>query len=265
MSKKSSLIVAAALAVIPTVSMAAGMNPPPMLAKFVALSHGKIEHEFKTPVPGLTGWYLTSQSVGPKGAVVYTEGNYVFLGALINSKGENISAVYTNKYAPKPQIKKVVDELSHSKNLIDWGNPKAPVHIYAFEDMNCIFCHLFELSAKPYVESGKAYIQIVPVAFLKPSSAGKAAAVLSAKNREAAYEYDENHFREHAEEGGIKPIPVDTAIHKVLANHWTLMTKDLGMGGTPGILYESHGKWKALDGYSATLVGKLVSETEGKK
>ncbi|WP_414039390.1 thiol:disulfide interchange protein DsbG [Acidithiobacillus sp. M4-SHS-6] len=257
------LVASLALAFVPAIATAAGLHPPAMLNRFVRMSHGKIEHQFKTPVPGMTGWYITSPQVGPKGAVVYTDGGYVFMGALVTPEGANLSALYTRKFAPKPRVNKVVDELAHSKYLIDWGNPKAPVHIYAFEDMNCIFCHLFEVSAKPYVQSGDAYVQVVPVAFLKPSSPGKAAAVLTAKNRETAYEYDENHFNERAEEGGIKPVAVSPAIRKVLAHHWKMLTSDLGLSGTPGILYRSHGHWKVMDGYSATLVGHLVAEAKG--
>ena len=153
-------------------------------------------------------------------------------------------------------------DLSHAKHLVGWGNPKAPVHLYAFEDPNCIFCNLFYASAKPYVESGKAYVQVVPVAFLKPSSPGKAAAILSAKSPVKAYEFDENGFNRKAEEGATQPIPVSAAMQAVLARHGHWLMQDLQSGGTPTLLYRQHGHWQVMKGYSATLVGQLVKEAK---
>ena len=136
------------------------------------------------------------------------------------------------------------------------------MHLYAFEDPNCIFCNLFYASAKPYVESGKAYVQVVPVAFLKPSSPGKAAAILSAKSPVKAYEFDENGFNRKAEEGATQPIPVSAAMQAVLARHGHWLMQDLQSGGTPTLLYRQHGHWQVMKGYSATLVGQLVKEAK---
>jgi thiol:disulfide interchange protein DsbG len=242
------------------VSADAQMQPPPIISKLAALSHGQIVTHFKTVLPDIEGWYLKSPAAGPKGAVLFTDGDYALVGAIVNAQGQNLTAMYLAKYAPKPSYSKVVAALAKDKAVIDLGNPKAPVHLYAFEDMNCIFCNLFYKAAEPYVESGKAYIQVVPVAFLKHSSAGKAAAVLSAANPTAAYVANEKGFNEKAEEGAAKPVSVSPTIAKELQANWNLLTQGLQMGGTPALLYQKDGKWTAFNGYSATLLGNLVAK-----
>lgn len=261
----SSVSLAVSLSLLPALAFATPEvkpssvpTPPPMLQKLLSMSKGQVEKEFSTPIKGLDGWYVVTPAAGPRGAVIYTDDGYALIGAFLTPQGVNLSAKYTEQYSPKPQFAKVAEEVAHAKHVIDWGNPKAPVHIIAFEDMNCIFCHLFYNSAKPFVESGKAYVQVVPVAFLKPSSPGKAIAVMDSKNPEKAYELDENGFNEKAEEGSIKPAPVTPAGEAILQRHWDWLTKQMYYSGTPGLVFQKNGVWTGMDGYDAQLIPQLL-------
>ncbi len=66
-------------------------------------------------------------------------------------------------------------------NWIPLGNPKAP-YIYAFVDPQCPHCHQFIQDVrKPYLETGKLQVRIIPVGF-KPQSKAQAAFLLASSD-----------------------------------------------------------------------------------
>ena len=66
------------------------------------------------------------------------------------------------------------------------GNADAPRIIYMFSDPNCPYCNMFWKQARPWVESGKVQLRHIMVGMLRADSAGKSAALLSAKDPQAA-------------------------------------------------------------------------------
>jgi len=155
---------------------------------------------------------------------------------------------------------KVAHWIAHRARTFVLGN-KGPI-VDAFLDPNCIFCHEFYDSAMPLVKSGKLRLRVTLVGFLKPSSAGKAAAILSAKNPVKALAYNEAHFNVQTEEGGIKPIshPMPAITGVVGAN--TGILSRTGALATPTVVYcKGNGQYAmdhGLPGYSTKAIEKML-------
>ncbi|NVE24964.1 thioredoxin fold domain-containing protein [Burkholderia glumae] len=121
--------------------------------------------------------------------------------------------------------------------------------LYVFMDPNCIYCHLMWKALRPYEAAG-LQVHWIPLAFLKPDSAGKAAALLKAPDGGAALlDTLETKYSEKDESGGIAPLTVVPADAKAKLDANAAMFKALGFDGTPTVLFRSHdGKWLGLDG-----------------
>lgn len=234
-------------------TLAAGAQPtkkpatsdlPPVLAKAVKSGSLQVDRQFKTDVPGVTGYVLQKSG---QHQIVYGDHGYLFMGQLVSPEGKNMSAEYTDKYVPKPDVAKVVDQLKDTGHLVQQGPDDAPV-IYVFADPNCIYCHRFYQQAESLVQAGKLQLQWVMVGFLKDSSMGRAAAILSAKDPAKALVENENGFDEDSENGGIKPVdsPSDK-LKNVINSHYEQMSS-AGGTGTPTLLYKHDGHWAAKIG-----------------
>jgi len=242
---RRSLILLAAL--LPLSVLAA--NIPPAL-QALQKKGGLIGQSFIGP-DGLTGWVVTYQG---KTLVVYTtsSGNYVLNGEIIDTDGNNLTAQYTQRYAPPPDLSKLAAVLEQDPMLVDEGDTKAPP-LYVFADPNCIYCNQLWNEIRPFVQSGKVQVRWVIVSFLKQSSDGRATAILTAKDRLAAFTLDESKFDKAHEEGGIPPVDAMSAEVRS-----TLMSHDHGMfsaggQGTPFMVFRSNGNWYGVEGLPSDL------------
>jgi thiol:disulfide interchange protein DsbG len=200
---------------------------------------------------GLTGWVLSN---GGKSAVVYTtsSGNYFIEGQIVDKDGKNLTVEYSQRYEPKPDLEKLGMALGQDAALVDEGNAKAPP-LYVFADPNCFYCNKFWGELRPFVASGQVRVRWVMVSFLKQTSAGRATAILAAKDRLAAFTLDESRFDQAHEEGGIPPLePLPADVRGVLATHASEMS-DAGGQGTPFMVFHSGGKWYGLEGLPSDL------------
>ena len=120
--------------------------------------------------------------------------------------------------------------------------------IYVFMDPNCIFCHYAWKAFQPYEAAG-LQVHWIPMGFLKPDSAGKAAALLQAQDGPALMHELETKFSEKDESGGIKPLAKvpPTTQTKLDGNIKTFQS--LGFDGTPTNIYKtSGGRWAEVRG-----------------
>jgi len=236
-------------------SMGLGMPMPAPLQR-IEKEGGSVLRSFPAP-DGLTGWVLRIQG---RNLIVYSTpgGGYILSGNLVDKDGKNLSAEYADKYIPKPDAAKLVAELSADSWLVDEGAASAPL-IYVYADPNCVYCNKMWNDIRPYVESGKLHVRWALLDFLKPTSAGRAAAILTARDRGAALAQDETKFDRDHEEGGIpelKPVPPD--VDNVLKMH-TEQMNDAGGAGTPTILVHKQDGWEILYGAPKDLPGLIAS------
>ncbi|MBN6739637.1 thiol:disulfide interchange protein DsbG [Acidithiobacillus sp. MC6.1] len=218
----------------------------------------KIIRAFTTPA-GLYGFSVQIGTIATHDVIIYVtpNGRYFLVGGMFDAKGKNLSAHYARKYLPAAELAPKVqannpDSYAASLAKTTWftiGKTTAPKHLWFLFDPNCIFCHLTWEKLLPDIQDGHLLIRVVPVGFLKPSSAGKAAAILMAKDPAAAMAANEAGFNDATEEGGItvpKHIPARIAAEVSANTAW--MQKN-GVGGTPFLLWKGpHGKIHDQDG-----------------
>ncbi len=120
--------------------------------------------------------------------------------------------------------------------------------VYVFFDANCWYCHLTWKALQPYEKAG-LQVRWVPVAYQKDSSVGRAAAIMLAKDRAAAFRENETRYRAKSYDGGIAPAknPPKAIVAQLDAN-FELMDR-FGLSGTPGLV------WKDAAGKVQTSLG----------
>ena len=207
---------------------------PKPLQSLVSLGVASIVRMFPAP-DGLQG-YLVSQH--GQYEVLYGLHGYLLVGGLITPNGVNATQTLYQKYAPKPDIAAVAMAVQRDAEVVRVGH--AGPAVIVFFDPNCIFCHKLYESFAPLIQAGRLRVTYVPVGFLKPSSPGKAAAILMARNRAAALAQDESRFNAGAEEGGITPVKPTPAVTAALQRHLHEM-QQLQSDGTPTLLYQERG------------------------
>ncbi|MGH9927874.1 MAG: thiol:disulfide interchange protein DsbG [Pyrinomonadaceae bacterium] len=142
------------------------------------------------------------------------------------------------QYASKPEYHALFLELEKTV-VITEGAKDAKSVIYVFFDPNCFYCHLTWKALQPYEKVG-LQVRWVPVAYQKPSSTGRAAAIMQASDRAAALrenevKYDEVHF-----DGGIKPVDKPPApLTAQLQANTQLMLK-FGVPATPVLVWKDN-------------------------
>lgn len=229
---------------LPSINSASAQNLPAPLA--LAKNAGmQVVRSFPAE-SGLTGWVLQHDG---QYSIVYTTADKKTLlaGALVDSIGHNMTAIYGEKYVPKPDYTALLPRVEQAASITTGAeHPKST--IYVLFDPNCIFCHFVWEALKPYEAAG-LQVKWVPTAFLKETSAGIAAAMLSAKDPVAAFEKNETGFVESTETGGLAPQgTVDGEVIKKIKSNNTLMAA-LGAHGTPAIVYkDAHGVVQVKDG-----------------
>ncbi|MDA8129595.1 MAG: thiol:disulfide interchange protein DsbG [Betaproteobacteria bacterium] len=238
--------VLAILLALPTQVLAAEAKNWPAPIKALQAEGVEVVGTFKAP-SGLTGY---AGRVGQQPLAIYLtgDGKYAIVGTMIDGKGNNLSEKPVADLVDKPMTEQVWKQLGQSTWVGD-GKSIAPRIVYAFTDPNCPYCHKFWNDARPWVTSGKVQLRHVMVGILSPTSPGKAAAILAARDPEAALT---RHEQEHAA-GGVKPlsrIPQKTAAQ--LAANQKLM-QQLGLSATPTVFYkDASGKVRKIQGAPST-------------
>ncbi len=156
----------------------------------------------------------------------------MLIGSLLDAKGEDLTRAHLEKLVYEPLGKEMWTRMENSAWIAD-GKADAPRIIYMFSDPNCPYCNMFWKQARPWVESGKVQLRHIMVGMLRADSAGKSAALLSAKDPQAA-------LNEHEAAGKASKLKalekIPAALEKQLTDNLMLMS-ELGAQATPAIFY----------------------------
>lgn len=248
-----------ALSLVPVIASADDTNAG-ILALQDRLGFAVVK-SFETPAPGLSG-YVVKMADGKTG-IVYGIGDYVIAGTLLDAKGNDLTKKYAATQLPKPDYEEMAQALAQDPYLVSEGREGAP-EIYVFADPNCIFCHKFWKQTRDWVADGKVQLHWVMVGFLKPSSLGYSAAILTAEDRAAALQMFEESFGQNSKESGLQELsPIPTEIEAVLEKHLSQMAA-VGFSGTPGLLYKGvDGEWRGQTGVpQQDTLGKALGIAE---
>ena len=122
---------------------------------------------------------------------------------------------------------------------VQMGSAQAPHQLYVLAEPNCSACHYFYEAIKPLLNKGDVQIRWILVTFIKPSSLGKAAAIIGAKNPVQAFEANEAGFISGSETGGIKPMdPVTPELKAKLEQNMKFMHQ-FGFSQTPSLVFQT--------------------------
>jgi len=210
--------------------------PPPILA---AVHSGmKVVRKFPA-VSGLTGWVLSRQGQYTM-AFTTPDRKTMIIGILMDKTGTDLTSAYGAKFIPKPDYAALFGGLGSTGYIVEGPVSHAKSTLYVFFDPNCIYCHLTWKALQPYERAG-LQVRWIPVAFLKPTSAAKAAAIMQAKDPEAAFRDNELRFNKATEDGGIPPLsnPAAASLSRISENG-RLMSR-FGSNGTPTLVWKDKG------------------------
>lgn len=239
-------MLAAALAavLIGATAFAAQQSPPPALERAVAAGV-KVVKQFPA-ASGLTGWVL---SQGARHSLVYTtaDGKTLVAGALIDERGQNLSAQHEDMYIPKPDFTAAFAELEKSAFIAEGSmkNPKSV--IYVFVDPNCPYCHLMWRAVQPYEAAG-LQVRWIPVATLGPTSMPKAIEVLAAPDKTAAFRRMEQNHGKPWKPAAASTEQSQPVVAAAIRRNGELMDS-FGIAGTPGVVWrDKQGKVQVKSG-----------------
>lgn len=250
---KKSLVLAAMMWAAPGFGLAAQAKNWPAPIKAIEAQGVEVIGTFKAP-GGLTG-YAGVVEMQPLAIYLTADGKHAIVGSMIDAKGNNLSQKSLEKLVSKPMTDRVWKQLEQSTWVAD-GKTTAPRVIYTFTDPNCPYCNKFWNDARPWIASGKVQLRHVMVAILGPTSPGKAAAILAAKDPQAALT---QHEQQHAA-GGVKPLEqIPEKIGAQLDANQRLM-QQLGASATPTIFYkDASGKLQKMQGApSGEMLAKIL-------
>ena len=179
---------------------------------------------------GLTGLVLS-----PSGSVAWTNGRYVFLGAVFDRRGQNLSLLAQRAISP---ARFRFPTRASASFLVGTAGPILTM----IADPNCAFCHQDWIRVlAPRIATGTLRVRVVPVALVDPATARvRAAEILSAPAPGQAWAEDEQDFHEATEEGGlsVQGITVPpTALAAVEANTAAFFASSNGTAATPTFVY----------------------------
>lgn len=221
---------------------------------------------------GLTAWagYRGQQ---PIALYATPDGKHLIAGTLLDDRGNDVNQEALKKAVTKPMADAVWDQVEKSHWIAD-GSSKAPRIVYVLTDPNCPYCNKLWSDARPWINAGKVQLRHIMVGILTPTSAGKAAALLTSKNPGAALAvHEQANTAANAkvmatgrpkplEDNGIKPLgKIPAAAQAELDVNEQLM-ESLQLRATPALIWrddkgEVHTRTGAPNGALAAAFGPL--------
>lgn len=128
--------------------------------------------------------------------------------------------------------------------------------LYVFFDANCYYCHLTWKALQPYEKVG-LQVRWVPVAYQKPTSLGRAAAIMQAGDRAAALRDNESGYDAARFDGGIAPLQEVPPKLSAQIQVNTALMQAFGAPGTPALV------WKDRSGIRVRAGVPRLSELPG--
>ena len=202
-------------------------------------------------VGNLQGFVLEPKQGPKQKGIIYADkyGRYIVTGGIITADGKNITQLDNQKYIVDAAAPKAFAEAAKT-NWFMAGKKSAPHKTYMIVEPNCSACHLAYEKMKPAIDSGQLAVRFIMVAFLRPDSQGKAAAILDAKDQAAAFATDEKGFDMSKESGGATPEKTISAATKAKIQANLKFMQENGFSATPVILFKTTtGKYKSIMGF----------------
>ena len=159
-----------------------------------------------------------------------------FFGLAVAGAALAAAASCANAKQPAPgELPELFSALEKTDAVVEGATSPKRI-LYVFFDANCWYCHLTWKALQAYEKAG-LQVRWVPVAYQKESSTTKAAAIMLAKDRAAAFRANETGYRAQSYDGGIAPAKAPKALAAQLEANFQLMDR-FGVSGTPGLVWK---------------------------
>ena len=196
---------------------------------------------------GLTAWagYRGQQ---PIALYATPDGKHLIAGTLLDDRGNDVNQEALKKAVTQPMADAVWGQVVKSHWIAD-GSGKAPRIVYVLTDPNCPYCNKLWSDARPWVNAGKVQLRHIMVGILTPTSAGKAAALLTSKDPATALaDYEQANMAANAkvmaagrpkplEDYGIKPMGKIPAAAQAKLDANEQLMRSLQLRATPALIW----------------------------
>ena len=196
---------------------------------------------------GLTAWagYRGQQ---PIALYATPDGKHLIAGTLLDDQSNDVNQESLKKAVTKPMADAVWGQVEKSHWIAD-GSGKAPRIVYVLTDPNCPYCNKLWSDARPWINAGKVQLRHIMVGILTPTSAGKAAALLTSKNPAAALaDYEQANTAANAkvmaagrpkplEDHGLKPLGKIPAAAQAQLDANEQLMQSLQLRATPALIW----------------------------
>lgn len=158
------------------------------------------------------------------------------------------------------------------QNGLTLGNPKAPVTMVEYIDLQCPFCQQFETQVMPgiiskYVRTGKVKIEARILAFIGPDSSRGRKAMIAAGTQNRAFNFSEILYDNQQTEntGWLNDAMVGQAVSSIpgVRVHEILNLVSSGSVSTQAKAFDAQGAADKVSGTPTLFAGK--SGTKGKQ
>ena len=196
------------------------------------------------------------------------DGKHWVIGTVIDAQGKDVNAKALHNAVQKPMGQGFWADLERTHWIGD-GRPDAARIAYVFTDPNCPYCNQLWRDARPLVQAGQLQLRHILVGMLRPSSEGKAAAILASKAPEQALAshamaYADAHGK-NPDALGIEPLQrIPLSARDALANNAALMSS-AGLGATPATIWKNaQGLVQIRTGMPPGLLDELMDKAPAK-
>ena len=156
--------------------------------------------------------------------------------AILATTGTAVAETQTGATTPQAQYGALFAKLQ-KRDAAQEGASESKTVLYVFFDANCYYCHLTWKALQPYVKAG-LQVRWVPVAYQKPTSLGRAAAIMQAPDRAAALRANESGYDTAQYDGAIAPLSdVPPKLSAQIEANTELM-QAFGAPGTPALVWK---------------------------
>lgn len=184
-----------------------------------------IAHSFKAG-KHLTGYVVSLKSNPKEHSIIYSvnQGEYFFIGTVIDKHGRNLSLFNTHHYISKALNKSIFNEAKSLPGIIQ-GKKSAPQAIIIIDPNSNLFPQQWNELA--YDTAHDLFsVKWVLVNYLKPMGPNIAGNILQAKHKISAMNYNALHYNKNTQTGGyVKSIALSKQIKETLTNNWNFVQK----------------------------------------
>ena len=256
-----------------------GVSTDKVAALVTTVTHGVAGVQLIFPGPagsGLTGAVVREGSNPPFVVWIAADGKTLIAGNVFDVRSRNLTELAAIKLAGAP-----VRTMAPVPAPAAASGPPSPVFLapgayramaggvrflreghgtkslWIFLDPNCVWCHRLYADIEATPLPADVSVNWVPVAFIKPSSVGRAETLL-AKGLPALVE-NETRFVESSEDGGVPETRRPDLEAEVRENK--RIFRALGATKTPTLVYrDGEGRAKRFDGYMPEVLARILSE-----